>query len=282
MTADEETPLVRNGTTPRSAFYSGDKEASVRSHEARKGNVVRSEEEHSAAGDRLKAITFGGLDGILTSFAIVAGAAGGKLGWQVVVVLGISNVLADAWSMGVGEYLSSRAEREWMAQERQREAWELENHAEGEVQEMIEIYMEKGVSREDAEAVLGTLSKYKDFFVDHMMAMELGMIVEEESDFGAITNGFIMFLSFAFFGACPILVYAVVPLAVGNDALSSESLFAVACVVTACALFALGALKAKFSTSKWYAAGAETLLLGGACAALAYLVGRAVAPLTAD
>ncbi len=73
------------------------------------------DETHNSLGDYLKGMVFGGLDGILTSFAIVAGAAGGNLQWEVVLVLGFSNILADAISMGVGEYLSSkvRACRVW-------------------------------------------------------------------------------------------------------------------------------------------------------------------------
>ncbi len=66
------------------------------------------DEAHNSLGDYLKGVVFGGLDGILTSFAIVAGAAGGKMSWEVVLVLGFSNIFADAISMGVGEYLSSQ------------------------------------------------------------------------------------------------------------------------------------------------------------------------------
>lgn len=123
---------------------------------------------------------FGGLDGILTSFAIVAGAAGGKLSTQVVLILGFSNIFADAVSMGVGEFLSSKAENEWILQERAREVWELENHPEGEIQEMVEIYVQRGMSQEDAETVVKTMAKYKDFFVDVMMNHELELQVPED------------------------------------------------------------------------------------------------------
>jgi VIT1/CCC1 family predicted Fe2+/Mn2+ transporter len=82
-------------------------------------------------------MVFGGLDGILTSFAIVAGAAGGGLDWPVVLVLGFSNIFADALSMGVGEYLSSKAHNEYVLAEKRREEWELKNHREGEIREMV-------------------------------------------------------------------------------------------------------------------------------------------------
>lgn len=69
----------------------------------------------------------------MTSFAIVAGSAGGNLPPQVVLVLGFSNIFADALSMGVGEFLSSKATNEWILSERQREEWEMDNYPEGEV-----------------------------------------------------------------------------------------------------------------------------------------------------
>lgn len=74
-------------------------------------------------GDYVKSMIFGGLDGILTSFAIVAGAAGGRLPVQVVLVLGFSNIFADAFSMGMGEFLSSKAHNEFVLKEKDRETW---------------------------------------------------------------------------------------------------------------------------------------------------------------
>lgn len=73
---------------------------------------------------------FGGLDGILTSFAIVAGSAGAQLSVPAVLAIGISNVLADALAMGVGEYLSSKSEEEYTREERSREEWEFDNFPE--------------------------------------------------------------------------------------------------------------------------------------------------------
>lgn len=136
---------------------------------------------HQTEGGFLKPIIFGGLDGILTSFAIVAGAAGGKMPVPVVLVLGFSNIFADALAMGVGEFLSSKAENEWILSERRRENWEMENYPEGEIREMIDIYIERGMSVEDATMVIHTMAKYKDFFVDIMMAEELGLQVPDEN-----------------------------------------------------------------------------------------------------
>ena len=76
----------------------------------------------SAVGGRLKTIVFGGLDGILTCFAIVSSCAGSDMSPRVVLLLGACNILADALAMGVGEYLSSRSYNSYVLREKEREA----------------------------------------------------------------------------------------------------------------------------------------------------------------
>ena len=106
-------------------------------------------EDHEQSGGRLKGIVFGGLDGILTSFAIIAGSVGARLGPVPMLALGISNVLADALSMGAGEFLSSRSYNAYVRKEREREAWELQNYPAGEIAEMVELFVARGMSREE-------------------------------------------------------------------------------------------------------------------------------------
>ena len=263
----EATPLVG----ARQAYQTANLEASKLYHDAKNNN----ESGHQSEGGLLKPVIFGGLDGILTSFAIVAGAAGGKLSPQVVLILGFSNIFADALSMGVGEFLSSKANNEWILSERKREEWEFDNYPEGEIKEMIEIYEEKGMSPEDAEAVIGIMSKYKDFFVDIMMAQELELVVPEEGHVvESMKEGGIMFTSFAFFGALPLLGYVIFPEVFPNW--DEDALFLSACVVTGCVLFFMGSIKSFVSSQGWFEAGIETLLLGGACATVAFTIGQFV------
>jgi len=218
---------------------------------------------------------FGGLDGILTSFAIVAGATGGDLPSQVVLILGFSNIFADALSMGVGEYLSSVAHNDWVLTERNREAWEMDNYPGGEIEEMVQIYTERGMGEEDAREVVERMAKYKDFFVDVMMAEELGLQVPDENHrLESFKEGAIMFSSFAFFGALPLLGYVIIPLFFPH--LPSDNLFLCACVITGSVLFLLGSIKSIFSTTHWVIAGGETLLLGGACGAVAHIIGEKI------
>ena len=232
-------------------------------------------EMHQTEGGFLKPLIFGGLDGILTSFAIVAGAAGGNMPIPVVIVLGFSNILADALAMGVGEFLSSKAENEWILNERAREKWEMDNYPEGEIREMIDIYVERGMTREDATKVIETMAKYTDFFVDVMMSEELALRVpEKDHKIESMKEGVVMFVSFASFGSLPILGYVLIP--AFFPSLGEDMLFVAACIVTGMVLFGMGCVKSIFSASHWLLCGLETLLLGGACATVAFTVGQFV------
>jgi len=271
----ERAPLLPVSSAARSAYEGFDQEASRKYHEERSEAPPSSEEQHQTEGTFLKPIIFGGLDGILTAFAIVAGATGGSLSPNVVLILGFSNIFADALSMGVGEFLSSKAENEWILSEREREAWEMTNYPEGEIREMIDIYEERGMKRADATVVVETMAKYEQFFIDVMMKEELELQVPEANHtLGSFKEGVIMFFSFALFGSFPLLGYIIIPISFPD--LGPESLFISACVVTGLVLFFMGCLKSFIGVGKWYISGLETLLLGGACATLAYTIGQAM------
>ena len=122
----------------------------------------------------------------------------------------------------------------------------MENYPEGEIREMIEIYESKGMSTEDATQVINTMAKYKEFFVDVMMQQELELQVPEDDHVQeSMKEGLIMFLSFATFGAMPLLGYVIIPVSFPD--LGTETLFISACVVTGLVLFFLGSLKSKFA-----------------------------------
>jgi VIT1/CCC1 family predicted Fe2+/Mn2+ transporter len=80
---------------------------------------------------------YGGVDGIITTFAVVAGTMGADLSMGIVILMGVSNLIADGISMGVGDYLSSKAELDYAINERLREEWETENYLEGKM--MIQL-----------------------------------------------------------------------------------------------------------------------------------------------
>lgn len=257
--------LTRNLDKAREAYKNKDVEASIEAH---KGTIRDHEEKHKTdRGKYIKSIIYGGLDGIITTFAVVAGVAGAELSTGVVLILGFANLVADGLSMGIGDFLSTKAELEYEAAERERERWEMENYPEGEKLEMIEIYMNKGVKLEDAETVVNTLSKYEEAWLDTMMMEELGII--EEEDISPAKNGFVTFLSFALFGFVPLSVFILanyIPFIKNNT-------FTFASIFTGITLFILGALKVNITDQNWFLSGLEMLLVGGIAAASAYGIG---------
>lgn len=253
--------LTRNLEKAREAYKNKDIEAARQAHDS-----AANTENHNSAGQYIKSLVYGGMDGIITTFAVVAGVAGAALSSKIVLILGMANLLADGFSMAVGDYLSTKAEKDYNKNERQREAWEVENHPEGEKQELIELYMAKGLSKEDSEQITEILSKSRKVWVDVMMVEELGIIEDEESP---LKSAIVTFISFAVFGFIPILAYML-----GDTfGIASGNIFAFDCVLTAITLMILGAVKSKFTGKKWLKSGIETLLVGGAAAAIAYIVG---------
>ncbi|CAM9173025.1 unnamed protein product [Phaeothamnion confervicola] len=127
----------------------------------------------------------------------------------------------------------------------------------------------------DADVVVRHLAKYDRFFVDSLMSEELGMPNYRPLDeFESCKEGLCMFIGFTVAGALPLLAYAIAPYATPEP--SSGQVFAAAVAITAVALFAVGAAKSAFSARSWFCAGLETLVLGGACAGVAYEVAGVV------
>jgi len=228
-------------------------------------------EPHTDSGKYIKSIVYGGLDGIITTFAIVSGVAGAKLPLGIVVIMGFSNLLADAISMGMGDYLSSKAQVEYEKGERDRELWECDNNLEAEKQEMIDIYQKRGMSNEDAVQVVELLSKHKEIFVDVMMVEELGIIPPDESESPA-KNGGVTFGSFIGFGCVPLFAY-IITLSLGMKT-EPTVVFAVASSMAAITMFALGAVTSRFTTQKWWKAGFYMVANGLLAATAAYFVGE--------
>jgi len=246
------------------AFKAGDSLRSALVHDTT--SAVHTEPTISG-GRFMKPLVFGGLDGISTIFSLIAGSLGAQLSLSHMLAVGAGNLIAGAFGMGLGEYVSSTADADVARREQAREKWEVENYPEGEVNEMIDIYCAKGISRSDAVSVASILSKYKDFWVEHMMLTEIGMLPPDPSESHAL-SGFIMFSAFSFFGAIPLVSYAaIVMLQIPLPP------FLACAFVSLATLFTLGALKAHVLSQARIMGGAVMTLQGSLCAASAYWLG---------
>ncbi|MBZ0292924.1 MAG: VIT1/CCC1 transporter family protein [Anaerolineae bacterium] len=250
----------------RRAFTRGDTAASAAAH-APERIAEAAKEEHGGAGSQyIGDLVYGGLDGIITTFAVVSGVAGAQLGTPVILILGLANLFADGFSMATGAYLSSKSEQEYYEREWLREAWEVEHFPEGERLELVEIYRGQGYSEADAQNLVEIQSRDSQRWVKAMMVNELGLLPDERKP---LISGLATLLAFVVAGSVPLLIYLLglfVPVA-------PEVAFPVSIVLSGLALFGLGAAKVIITRMNAFRSGLEMLVVGGLAASVAYIVG---------
>lgn len=243
-----------------SAYRERDAKKSASAH------ASRGHERHPTQGEYLSDFVLGGTDGIITTFAVVAGVAGAELSTGLVLVLGAANLLADGLSMAAGNYLGATSEREYYRRERAREEWEVENVPDHEVDEIREIYQQKGFRGELLEKIVSHITADKKLWVDTMMREELGIIEDRKRPLLAASA---TFAAFIVFGAVPLLVYLLAWVSGGG----SGGLFPYCVAMTGVALFIVGALRSSFTERGRFRSGVEILIVGGLAGAISFGVG---------
>ncbi len=222
-------------------------------------------------GDRrgrlLRSVIYGGLDGIVTTFAVVAGVAGASLTVNIVLIMGAANLLADGISMAIGDFLSSRAEGEYEDAERVRERLEVDRIPDVKRSETAEGYIARGVPEKEAREIAQILSRHPGAMADTISAERATASSEEDEP---LANAAATFLSFCFFGLFPLLSFILARFL----PFLRPCVFPISAVLTGGTLFVLGALKVLITLRNWLISGAEMLAVGGLAAIAAWVVGR--------
>ncbi len=217
-------------------------------------------------GPYIHDIVYGANDGIVTTFAVVSGVAGAQLSPSIVIILGIANVLADALSMGLGNYLSGRSKQDNYQRLLKEEYREIETIPQIEREEIREIYAAKGFTGSDLESVVRVLTANKDIWAKTMMLEEHGLT--EEEDGSPVMHAFMTFFSFVIFGCIPIAPYLF--------PLPNSLHFLVTIVSTAIALLLVGFLRSYVTRERLIKGPLEIVGIGALCALVSYLVGAAL------
>ena len=215
---------------------------------------------HSYLGD----LVLGAIDGTVTTFAVVAGVAGAGLGATVAIVLGIANLIADGFSMAVGNYLSAKSNRQIVERVRRMEEEHIRDIPEGEREEVRQIFATKGFEEPLLDDIVEVITSDRSRWVDTMITEEFGLQLDPPSPWKA---GAATFVAFAVAGAVPLLPYV---LPIEREPLT---IFTISSVITAITFFAIGVAKGAVVHRSKLMSGFETLAIGGIAAALAYFIG---------
>jgi VIT1/CCC1 family predicted Fe2+/Mn2+ transporter len=264
--AKEKKSTLPRLSLARNSYVKGDLASSAKAHTP-EAIAQAAAEEHGGAGSQyIGDMVLGGLDGIVTTFAVVSGVAGANLGANVLMILGMANLFADGFSMATGSFLSLKSEREYYQKEKSRETWEVENFPEGEKAELAAIYRKQGYSETDSKRLVEIKTRNPGLWVDTMMVEELGMLPDDRTP---LRSALATFSAFVLAGSIPLLVYLLgifIPIAASTS-------FFVSLIMSGVALFILGSAKVVVTHRNPLRSGLEMLIVGSLAAAVAYLVG---------
>jgi len=215
----------------------------------------------NAAG-LLRDAVYGGIDGAVTTLAIVAGVAGAVLPNSVIVVLGCANILADGFSMAAGNYAGTKADIEDRNRIISVEERHIRDYPEGEKAELREILLQRGLTGAVLESAVEEIASQKQKWIDIMLTEEYGLPREAPNPWRL---AFATFFAFILAGTVPLAPFL----------LSLQHPFQISVIATLATFFAIGAIKSRWSLSAWWRSGFGTLLIGSIAAMVAYLVGSA-------
>jgi len=227
----------------------------------------------SGRSGTLRAAVFGANDGLVSNLSLVMGVAGAAAGLvtaaaagnQLIVLAGVAGLLAGAFSMAAGEYISMQSQRELFENQIAMEREEMRVMPEVERDELVEIYRAKGLPKAEAEQVADRLMKDPDKALDAMVREELGLDPDQlGSPWGAAWSSFISFAVGAVVPLVPFLLSSGINAIVASLGLS----FA--------ALFAVGAAVSIVTGRGFLFSGARQVAIGAAAAAVTYVVGTLI------
>lgn len=209
---------------------------------------------------------YGGIDGAVTTFAVVAGVAGAQLSTGIILILGFANLFADGFSMAVSKYSSDRAEQQRIHKVREQVDYNLHSNPAAKKKDLKKILRERGFEGSDLKTAVKIIAANERVWVDTIMRHKYQLI---DAHINPMKGALVTFIAFNLIGFIPLAAY--VFNAVLN--LEEDQLFYLTSMGTLLALFIVGVVKARVVKGNRFRAGMETMLIGGFAAAIAYGVG---------
>ncbi len=215
-----------------------------------------SQVEHSYVRDWI----YGGIDGTITTFAVVSGVTGAELSPMIVLILGFANLIADGFSMAASNFLGTRAEQDDYKNLETVERRHIKIAPEGEREEIRQIYIQKGFEGADLEKAVQLITSNDERWIKTMLTEEYGLPLQVRSPIKAAGS---TFAAFIICGLLPLVPYL----------FTTNSSFMISALLTGIVFFLIGSVKSFWTNSSWQRSGFETFSIGALAAALAYFVG---------
>jgi vacuolar iron transporter family protein len=227
------------------------------------------EEWHTPKGRSIREVIFGTNDGLVTTLGFLAGVTGAISDKSLILLAALAEIVAGAFSMATGAYISSKSQKEYFQKEIAREKREIEEDPEHEKHEIWEIYKERGFTDEEISILINRITSDKKQWLRFMIREELGL--GDEAWENPVRIGITMCFSFLAGSVVPLIPYFF---------LAPHSALITATIASVVFLFLMGAFKTRITKSAWLKSGFEMLAIGTASALVGYLVGSFVSKLT--
>lgn len=226
------------------------------------------EKRRASLSEYLKEIVLGGNDGIVTTFAVVAGFTGAnsaenQLALWTVMMFGLANLFADGTSMGLGNFLSFRSEREVFQREQTKQQRLLSEQSVDEKLKTQQFLAGQGLSQEEQQKMTDVLSKYPELWLQFTMSFQSQVAPADETP--AWLRGLATFIAFLIFGFVPLVPYLLID--------EVESAFVWSTGAALLALLVLGWVRGLITQEPMWRAIVEVVLLGTLAGAVAFVVG---------
>jgi VIT1/CCC1 family predicted Fe2+/Mn2+ transporter len=216
----------------------------------------------------IREVVFGAQDGVLTTLGIVTGVSSATVDRGTILITGFLSMLVGAISMGVGEYLGGKAEREVVQKAIDLEQREMLDEPAEEFAEQVAYYRLKGFTDDEALMIVRRLEKNPEIWLHEMVRDEFGIDLRE-AEGGGLRSSFAMMGSFAVGAALPVVPYAFAVLPIGSAMLAGLAL-AVA------ALFGIGYYAGTLSAKNPAVKGLEIVAFGAVVFAISWAAGHYV------
>lgn len=208
----------------------------------------------------LRDFVYGGIDGAVTTFAVVSGVSGAELSDGIVIILGIANLLADGFSMAASNFSGTKTEIDDAERLRAVEERHIREAPEGEREEVRQIMAGKGLAGNTLEGAVAAITADRKVWVETMLQDEYGLASSQRAPF---TSALATFAAFVVCGSVPLVPFVI----------ESAVPFHWSLAATTAVFFAIGSIKSRWSLAPWWRSGLESTAIGLAAAGVAYVAG---------